>query len=141
MKIDGHSAGVVLIRKDGAILLQLRDDKPTIAYPNYWCLVGGHVEEGEDYKLAAIRELEEESGVKIPDAIPVWDEVYKMNDGRTINRHIYSAIYDGIQKIVCNEGQKIEFVSPADFSKMLMYPGHEKIITKAINEAKKDKLI
>jgi len=96
---------------------------------------------GENYKTAAIREFKEESEIKVIKALPVWDEIYQTNDGKWINRHVYYAIYDGVQKIVCHEGQKIEFIFPSDFPKMLIYPGHDKIIAKALKEAKEHKLL
>lgn len=141
MKSDAHSAAVVLLRKDGYVLMQLRDNKTSIVFPNHWCVPGGRVEKNENFKQAAIRELEEETGVKISDATPIWEEIYQADDGRWINRHIFFAMYDGEQKIACYEGQKMEFVNPKNFSKMLIYPGHEKIIKKAIEKARELKLL
>lgn len=36
-------------------------------YPGYWSIPGGHVEEGESLKTAAIRETWEETQIKIPE--------------------------------------------------------------------------
>ena len=49
-------AGVVLVDRRGWILLQERDEYPAID-PEKWGLVGGHVEDGEDFEAAAYREL------------------------------------------------------------------------------------
>lgn len=46
----------------GRILVQKR--APNIPDPNTWCTFGGKGEEGENFKDAAIREFEEESGYK-----------------------------------------------------------------------------
>ena len=36
-----------------------------VTYPGYWSIFfGGYVDHGEDYEVAALRELEEESGIK-----------------------------------------------------------------------------
>lgn len=43
-------------------LLQHRDDKPEIAYPNQWSFFGGEIELDETPWLALQRELEEELG-------------------------------------------------------------------------------
>ena len=32
---------IFLLNPNNKILLQLRDDKPTIVYPGYWSLLGG----------------------------------------------------------------------------------------------------
>ena len=53
-----RGAGCLVVNKDGYILLgQRTDDKR-------WSTPGGHVEEGEDYSSAALRELKEEAGIK-----------------------------------------------------------------------------
>ena len=43
-------------------LLQLRDFKPSIAFPGVWGGFGGQIEKGESPKLAGCRELKEELG-------------------------------------------------------------------------------
>ncbi|WP_129306389.1 NUDIX domain-containing protein [Streptomyces sp. L2] len=52
--------GVLLIGPDGRILIGRRikrGETPT------WCLPGGHVEPGETFEEAALREVEEETGI------------------------------------------------------------------------------
>ena len=39
-------AQALLFDRDGKLLIYLRDDKPTIPFPNHWDLFGGHVEVG-----------------------------------------------------------------------------------------------
>ena len=51
-----ESAGGVVVSKKGKILL-------TNQRGNSWSLPKGHIEEGEDPKAAAIREIEEETGI------------------------------------------------------------------------------
>ncbi len=48
---------------DGRILLQLRDDFPSVAAPGQWCLFGGQVEDGETLLQAARREFAEETDI------------------------------------------------------------------------------
>lgn len=63
---------VLLVDSRGWLLMQERDEHPVID-PEKWGLVGGHVEEGEDYEPAAYRELEEETGVRLaPGALRLW---------------------------------------------------------------------
>jgi len=57
---------VIVCDPDGRVLLQLRDDKPEIPYPNTWCIPGGMREDGESALDCAVRELEEEMGLRVP---------------------------------------------------------------------------
>lgn len=51
---------IFLVNNKKQILLQLRDNKKGILYPNYWDLFGGTVEVGETYLNAIKREINEE---------------------------------------------------------------------------------
>lgn len=53
-----------LIVKDQKVLL-LKRSETSKKFPGYWIGPGGHVDENEDVLSAAIREVEEETGVKI----------------------------------------------------------------------------
>jgi 8-oxo-dGTP diphosphatase len=60
-----ESANIIIINDNGHILLHLRDDKPTIAYPNMWVLPGGYIEEHESPEQCIIREIKEELGIEL----------------------------------------------------------------------------
>lgn len=53
-------AAIILENDKREILLSLRDNKPGIPFPNYWDLIGGHVEEGETPEEALVREVKTE---------------------------------------------------------------------------------
>jgi 8-oxo-dGTP pyrophosphatase MutT (NUDIX family) len=54
------AAAAIIVLDDGRYLMQLRDDKPGIFYPDHWGLFGGAIDEGEDGEQALRRELREE---------------------------------------------------------------------------------
>ncbi|WP_277395319.1 NUDIX domain-containing protein [Nocardioides sp. zg-1228] len=109
-------AGVILVDRRGWILLQERDEHPRID-PEKWGLAGGHVEPGEDFEPAAHRELEEETGVRLPpgglrlfrefvvdhrEAYGTWDVM-----------QVFVAATDLTDAdIDCREGRRIIFVDP-----------------------------
>ena len=63
MKIQGCS--IIFINRQRQILLLLRDDIPTIPFPNHWDLPGGHVEPGESPEACIVREMKEEIGLDL----------------------------------------------------------------------------
>lgn len=65
---------VILPRFKDTVLLQLRDEKPEIAFPGHWGFFGGSVHHGELAQDAARRELFEELGLKAPTLIDLGEE-------------------------------------------------------------------
>ena len=58
-------ADVLLFR--GSKLLILQRAGENMNYTPDWCIPGGHVDEGEDFRTAAQRELFEETGIDVPE--------------------------------------------------------------------------
>ncbi|MFE6509860.1 NUDIX domain-containing protein [Nocardioides sp. NPDC057767] len=109
-------AAVILVDRRGWVLLQERDEHPTIA-PEKWSFCGGHLEPGEDPLAGAVRELEEETEVRVaPEALePVAvQELRHPETGTDDKIHLYAAGVDLTDAdIVCHEGRQIVFVDPA----------------------------
>jgi len=107
-------AVVLLVDRRGWVLLQERDaGAPRAA--NQWGMVGGHVEEGEDFEPAAYRELAEETGLDLaPGTLRLWrDEEFTYRDGHHGRYHVYAAPVDATDEdIVLGEGRQIVFVDP-----------------------------
>ena len=104
-------SSILLVDRRGWLLLQERDEHPVID-PEKWGLVGGHVEEGEEFEPAAYRELEEETGVRLAAGeMRLWREV--VSGDRTYR--VWCARVDlADADIVLGEGRQIVFVDPAD---------------------------
>jgi 8-oxo-dGTP pyrophosphatase MutT (NUDIX family) len=67
LSVNDAAAAIILVESDG-YLLQLRDARPDIWYPDHWGLFGGGTEPGEDPLRALARELEEELELKLETA-------------------------------------------------------------------------
>ncbi len=65
---------ILLVNNKGQTLLQKRS-KDKVFYPNYWGVCSGHVDAGEELIHAALRELEEELGIKCnPEDLHILEE-------------------------------------------------------------------
>ena len=67
MIFEKKVSGVLLLRSDGALLLQLRDQKPGLPYAGHWSIPSGHEELGESAEACAKREFFEETGYRCED--------------------------------------------------------------------------
>ena len=112
---EARLAVLLLVDRRGWVLLQERDEHAPRA-ANQWGMVGGHVEDGEDFEPAAYRELAEETGIELPaGALRLWrEDEYTYPDGHRGRYSIYAAAVDLTDAdIVVGEGRQIVFVEPA----------------------------
>ena len=103
-------AATLVLRSDGAALLQHRDDKPGLRHANMWGPPGGHIDPGELIDDCARRELYEESGYKASDLKFLMSFEDAVEGWPTYQLTIFWCWYDGMQSIVCNEGQALDFI-------------------------------
>ncbi len=103
-------AAVILLRHDGAALLQHRDDKPGLRNAGMWVPPGGHAESDESMVDCARRELREETEydasdlrflLSFEDAVEGWPAYWL---------EFFWCWYDGVQSLVCHEGQALIFI-------------------------------
>ena len=59
------AAAALIQLTDGRYVLQLRDARPDIFYPDHWGCFGGAIDPGETPEAALVRELDEELGLRL----------------------------------------------------------------------------
>jgi 8-oxo-dGTP pyrophosphatase MutT (NUDIX family) len=109
-------ACVILVDAEGRVLMQERDENAKIA-PEKWGLCGGHLEPGEAEADGAVRELEEETAVRLTTAgVRYFDtfDVFHPETASDDTLAVYAAAtFLGDADIVVGEGRQIVFVEPA----------------------------
>jgi 8-oxo-dGTP diphosphatase len=116
---------LLLVRADGAVLLQHRDDDARIAYPGRWAIPGGSIEPGESPVAAAVREIAEETSYQIaPAALNLIAARADAQNGVPVRRHFFWATYDGRQPVLCLEGQEMRWTTEDEAAGLLFCPGH-----------------
>jgi len=124
------TVGVVLVSSEGEILLQLRDDIPTITDPGCWAVPGGGQDPGETLEQAARRELAEETEYVVDKLALVYERDLDRGEGHIEHQAYFLATYDGVQTLVCHEGQRLEFMSPRRLASLPQTPDLSSILRK-----------
>ncbi len=120
-------AKVILFDKNGKLFIYLRDDKPTIPYPNMWDLLGGGIEPGETAEEAGIREVEEEIGVKT-DQLETFGH-YVSEEGFRMT--ILVGRVDAVpENLLLTEGQRLTSIDLTDLEQYEMVP----ILAQAVDD-------
>lgn len=105
-------AAIILENDNREILLYLRDNKPDIPFPNYWDLIGGHVEEGETPEEALIREVKEELDIDLKEYTFYKKFEWLTGDAYNNIKYIYSGrINLPIEEITLLEGVRAQYFS------------------------------
>ena len=125
MKTSGavkEVSGVMLLREDGALLMQHRDKKEGIPYADYWSVPSGRKEVQETSEDCARREIAEETGYR-PGALKFLATITGREDtGAEYCLTLFWERYDGLQKLQCLEGQGLEFVRRNEAHQYRMLP-------------------
>ncbi|MFK7840050.1 MAG: RNA pyrophosphohydrolase [Bdellovibrionales bacterium] len=86
-KIYRPCVGIALFNKDGHVFIGERIDTPSA-----WQMPQGGIDEGEDIKAAALRELKEETGVHNVEIISVAKELIRYD----LPEHLQNKLWNGI---------------------------------------------
>jgi 8-oxo-dGTP diphosphatase len=107
----------------GLVLLQKRDNIPTIQEPGKWDVWGGHCEAGETPEACASRELREEIGVEITDSTALKFLMTRSVDGRAESVFAYLFEAEGTPPVY--EGERAEWFAPEEAARLSMAFGAE----------------
>ena len=107
------TVGMVLVDEAGRVLMQLRDDIPTIADPGCWVVPVGQIDPGETVEEGAQRELLEETGYGAGRLVHAYERVLDRAEGYTERQHYVVQRYDGVQPLARYEGQELHFFERA----------------------------
>ncbi|MDB2324254.1 NUDIX domain-containing protein [Alphaproteobacteria bacterium] len=113
----------IIVNQYNQTLLQLRDDKLGIFFPNHWGLFGGAMEKGESPKEALVRELKEE--LTIDFCFASIKKFVNVELGFAVNKalikryfYIVPTCADECQTLKVNEGLEARFFSWEDALKI-----------------------
>ena len=100
-----------IIVKDNKYLLQLKDNKKNIFFPNFWGLFGGRLDKDETFENALIRELKEETNLDVRVQKKIFKTQYEMiglKKKRELN-YCECKVVKNNDKIILSEGKKYNF--------------------------------
>jgi isopentenyl-diphosphate delta-isomerase type 1 len=113
---------IFLLNKKGETLMTKRASHLAVL-PGKWSeSASGHVDEGENYDEAAVRELQEEVGVSGITLKSIGKFYYEgRSEGRKSNRFntVYVADYDGPVKANPEEVAEARWIAPAELEKWM----------------------
>ena len=123
-------ACAILVDSSGRLLLQLRDGG-TVKDPHRWGPPGGRVEPGEEPHDAAVRELEEETGLRVERLELFWSGPV-LSDATMF--YFYCGATAATQlEVGCHEGAAMAFVDAALISDLDLTQAFSKIYTRFMN--------
>ncbi len=134
------SAGVILVDRQGRVLMQHRDDDPAIMFPGHWGLIGGASLGEETPDQAARREVEEETG-QTPGHIEPFRAYYqeeqkpgarkKPQPGRAdFEVYIFHAPCETpVEEMVCGEGVELRSFAPDEIAALDVAYNHREVLT------------
>ena len=105
-------------------LLQLRDKKKNIYYPNFWGLFGGTVEKKETSNNAIIREIFEETNLKVIQKKFLLKSKFNFYNSEEIFETTFfeCKTIKLLETIKINEGQKFNFFSINQLKSLKIIP-------------------
>ncbi|AIN74683.1 NUDIX hydrolase [Flavobacterium psychrophilum] len=125
----------VIIRKstDNQLLLIKRKNKP---FENCWALPGGFVDENEDLEVAAKRELEEETQIKIDSLqqFGTFGKPFRDPRGHMISVAYFGEVPENTIAIASDDAKEVAWFAVNELPNLAF--DHQEIIEKALKTFK-----
>tara|TARA_Y100000992_G_C21086887_1_gene406010 strand:+ start:93 stop:518 length:426 start_codon:yes stop_codon:yes gene_type:complete len=120
MTIRAVKAIIILNKR---YLLQLRDKKKNISFPNHWGLFGGRVDKKEINTNALVREIKEETNLKIKIKRKILDVNFNvLGLKKKRNLEYFECKIVGKKNILLSEGKKYNFFSFKQIKRLNIVP-------------------
>ena len=100
--------------RDGKVLLLHRPDDDD-SFPGKWSLVAGKVEKGEEPAQASVREIEEETGIKVSSPSVTLDPIYTREGSTVWKVHPMLFLTDS-EPVLNDENDAYRWVDPSEIS-------------------------
>ena len=118
-KLAGADAvAALLVTEDGHYVMQLRDPKPEIFYPDHWGCFGGAMDPGESPRQTLARELREELEFEVGAAAELtrFDFDFRPLGGNKVYRIYYEVPVTAaaLSRFVLHEGAQFRAFSALD---------------------------
>ncbi len=122
------TAAVVVFNSQGQIFVHRRMDGPHMKYPGlYDVKFAGWVKAGETYEKAAMRELEEESGIKASELEFLFEYTFDDPDNKLRSR-VYKTVHDGPLQLQETEVMEGRFMSREEAKLLPLSPTGKEVI-------------
>jgi 8-oxo-dGTP pyrophosphatase MutT (NUDIX family) len=135
-RVDEVSAGGLVVDTTGklGLLIGRRDQKDASGKKILWSLPKGHIEEGETPEQAALREVEEETGIQSQIAKPLGIiDFWFMAGGKRIHKTVHHYLFresGGLLAAQESEVDEVAWFPLTEIIEKLAYPDEKKLIAR-----------